>query len=858
MNVWTRLTELVSRLSALGAGAKLDDEFRLEMEAHLELLTEEYVRRGMTRDEARRRARLKFGGPAQLLQARRDQRGFPRLEAFTTDLRFGARLLRKHPGITGVAVVALALGIGANNTVFTFVNAVLFRGLPVDEPERIVSIRNHDGAGRPLAMSYRDFVTHQSASTSFDGLAAFRRTGVTIQDEGLSPDHLQALFLSWDGFRLLGVAPILGRDFLPEDDRVEAPSVVMLGFNPWKNRYGGDPSILGRTITVNGTPAMVIGVMPEGFRFDYWAELWQPLARMPGLGDDPEARVLQTFGKLADTASLSRAQAEVDTIAARLDSSDPPARVTPFTGRLTSDPALLSLVGGVGFVLLIACANVANLLLARSSHREREIAIRLAIGATRGRIVRQLLTESAWLAALAGCAGFVLSVWGIRLLSGAVANIAKPYWIDWSMDARVFAFFAVLCLGTAILFSLAPALSLSNARGLRGVRSWSSALLIAEVALTLVLLTSAGSLLTSFVGLVRLDANLETSHLTTMALRLPGGKYGAREEQMRFLERLEERLSALEPISSFTMASTIPFAGAPSSELEIEGRPADAGTTPIASTVVVGSRYFETLGLRLVRGRAFTDLDGTPGQETAIVNELFVSTYFPGEDPIGRRIRLTGDAVHDWLTIEGVSETVRQRTLQEPDPVVYLPFRVSPGALSRLIVGTRGEPAAAVALLREEVRALDPDIPVHGIMTMDELLSQSRWPFRIYGVVFSVFAIIALVLSSIGLYAVTSNTVNERTHEIGLRMALGATSTGVSWLVSRRVLFEVAFGLALGIVGALGTGALLQSFLIQTDASDPSRLVSIVFILAAVASAAALTASRRASRLEPVVALRHE
>ncbi|MGH9321875.1 MAG: ABC transporter permease [Vicinamibacteria bacterium] len=452
----TALRVLVSRLCDLVRGGRREDELKEEIEAHLDLLVEEHIRRGMSVADAREAARRDFGGVQQVMEAYRDQRALPFWNGLRHDLRFAARLLVKDRGFALIAVITLALGIAANSTVFTFVNAATLRGLPVPDPERILKIYAADPSARPTPISYEDFLRLREATRSFIGISAYRRSASTLIDEALAPEQYQSLYISAEGFGLLGVRPVLGRDFLPEDDRPGAPSVAILGEALWKRRYGGEPGIVGRTIQVDGVPTVVIGVMPEGFEFDYFAELWQPLGLLPSLADERRSEpVLGAVGKLRDGVTLAQARAVLASFDARPAEDGSGRRrsfrltAVPFTGSLSSDPVMPALLGAVGFVLLIGCANVANLLMARAATRSRELSIRVSVGATRYRILRQLLVESALLASLAGVVGLGLSRFGVRLFASAVEDIAKPYWIHWTMDGRVFTFVAAVSIATA-------------------------------------------------------------------------------------------------------------------------------------------------------------------------------------------------------------------------------------------------------------------------------------------------------------------------------------------------------------------------------------------------------------------------
>ena len=807
------------------------------------------------------------------------------------DIRFAVRLLVKDRWFTAVAVIALALGIGVNATVFTFVNAVLIRGLPINDPDRVMVVGTRDARLRDRGMSYLDFEDYRRATRTFSGLAAFSGSIMNVSDEGRTPERFQGPFISAPAFKLIGQRPQLGRDFLPEDDRPGAPAVVVLGNGIWKNRYGSDPSIIGRSIKINDIVSTVIGVMPEGFKFPNNADLWLPLAHMPRLAEQKrDNRNVEAFGKLADGVTRAQAQSEINTIAGQLrhdypdTNKDVTASVMTFNERQNGGPirlVFLSLMGAVAFVLLIACANVANLLLARSATRAREMSVRISLGATRWRIVRQLLVESVLLSIVSGLFGLALAYVGVRLFDAATQDVGKPYWIKFTMDAQVFAFFAAVCLGTGIVFGLAPALHVSKTdlnevlkeggrSGSSGVRArrWTSVLIVAELALTLVLLAGAGLMMRSFLTLYRLDVGVDTAHLLTMRLALPAQKYPTIESRRAFFERLDQRIAGISGIQAGMITTNMPLGGGNGRLLAVEGRPLAAGEqAPLVTQLMIGPRYFETLGLQIVRGRGFEELDGTTGHETAIINQRFATMHFGSEDPLGRRIKLTPDgalvpgaAVPTWVTVVGVSPSIRQSNMQEPQPdaVAYIPLRSQAPGFALLMIRAGGDAASVTSLMREEVRAIDPDLPLFEIKTMDQQLAQARWPFRVFGAMFAIFALIALALSAVGLYAVTAYSVAQRTQEIGVRMALGAQAPQVWWLVVRRGLVQLAIGLSIGLAGAFGVGQLLKSLLVQTSTRDPLTLTSIVLLLMVVSVLASFWPARRATRLDPVAALRNE
>jgi putative ABC transport system permease protein len=812
------------------------------------------------------------------------------------DLRFAARLLIKDKWFTAVAVIALALGIGVNATVFTFVNAVLIRGLPFNDPDRIVVVGARDARGRDRGLSYPDFEDIRRSTRTFAGLAAYSAQTMNVSDEGRAPERYQGPYISTNAFRLIGQAPLLGRDFLAEDDRPGAAAVVILGNGVWTNRYGSDRSVIGRSITVNDTAATVIGIMPEGFKFPSGGDLWMPLGQLPRLAEQKrDARtIIDAFGRLNDGVTLAQAQAEMSTIAAKLaqdypdSNKDVTAVVMTFNERENGGPiklVFLSLMGAVAFVLLIACANVANLLLARSAGRAREMSVRISLGASRWRIVRQLLVESVLLSILSGLMGLALAYAGVRLFDVATQDVGRPYWIQFTMDGKVLAFFAAVCLGTGFVFGLAPALHVSKTdlnevlkeggrSGSSGMRArrWTSALIVAELALTLVLLSGAGLMIRSFLNLYRLDLGIETSQLLTMRLNLPAQKYATIEQRRIFYERLDQRLAGLSGIQAATITTNAPMGGGMPRLLSIDGRDTKAGELPPAVTqVMIGPRYFETLGVKVLRGRAFDDLDGTSGHDTVIINERFAAMHFGADDPVGHRIKLMpdgaaapGSAPPVWATIVGVAPTIRQRTQaggtlgERPDPVAYTPLRAQAPSFAILMIRAQRDSASLTSLAREEVRAIDPNLPLFGVQTMDQLLAQQRWAFRIFGTMFLIFAVIALALSSVGLYAVTAYSVAQRTQEIGVRMALGAQSVQVLWLILRRSVVQMAIGLTIGIAGAIGVSKLLSSVLFQTGSKDPVLLTAIISLLIGVSTIACLWPARRATRLDPVNALRND
>ncbi|HEV3484097.1 MAG TPA: ABC transporter permease, partial [Vicinamibacterales bacterium] len=691
-------------------------------------------------------------------------------------------------------------------------------------------------------------------------------------------------------FSLLRQPPLLGRDFAPGEDRPEAAPVVILGHGVWKTRYGADPNVIGRVIKVNEVACTVIGVMPEGMQFPVNAEMWRPLIN-EGARQKRESRSMMVFGRLKPGVSRAEAQAEISAIAGRLRQTYPEtnkdidARLTTFNERFNGGPIrviFLALMGAVGFVLLIACANVANKLLARSAQRSREVAVRFALGATRRRIVRQLLVESVMLSAMGGVLGLGLTYIGVQLFDRAVADTGKPYWIQFTFDPIVFGYLAAICLGTGIIFGLAPALQVSRTNvheilkeggrgtaGGRRARFFRSTMVVVELTLTVVLLVGAGLMIRSFLKMYSLDLGIDTRQMLTMMIALADEKYPKPEQRRIFFESLLPRLEAIPGMQAVAVATAVPAGGTDQREVEIDGRPHPQNErAPRISTITVSPKYFEVLGVGVLRGRGFSDADGAEGAEVAIVNERFVAQHFPAEDPVGRRIRLRSPArgpfpagpVGKWLTIVGVTPTVRQGDPQAVDPpaVAYLPYRQDAPAITNILARSSTEPGTLAGLVRQEVQALDPNQPVYNVRTMEQVLAQMRWPFRVFGALFTIFALIALVLSAVGIYAVTAYSVTQRTQEIGVRMALGAQTGQVSWMILRQGLVQLAIGLVLGIAGGLGVGRILQVIIVQVSPRDPLTFITIVAVLVLVTIAACVIPARRAARLDPLTALRIE
>ena len=878
------MTRLLRRLRYLLQRDRHERELDDELRFHLEMKRRELEGRGLEPAAAATAARRALGNLPLTRDHVRDVWITPWLQGVLQDVRFAGRLLVKQRGFTLDAVLVLGIGIALTAAMYTVVNSILFAGLPGDEDGRIVSLGTRDELGRPAGVSLPDFEDWRDASETFDGIAAMFPIGLNVSDAETAAEFVFGAYISHDAFRLLRTSPALGRDFLPADDLDGAPGTAILSHRLWMSRYGGNPEVIGGTIRLNDRPSVLVGVMPEGFEFPHSIAIWTPLGQQfGGSAQERDARTHQAFGRLADGVSLAQAQADLDIVAAQLaeehreTNAEIRPTVVPFTEPFIDDwvrRLLFALLGGVVFVLLIACANVANLLLSRSARRAREMSLRVSLGATRGRLVRQLLVETLLLTGLAGLAGLAFSGLAVRLVTMHLGT--APYWIDYTMDGRVLGLVVATCLATGLACGLVPALQVSKTdvtdrlkdggrtgSGLATSDRWTTGLASAEVALTLILLTGAGLMGRSFLALHGETSVVDAAGLTTMGIRLSSARYPTIEERRLFYGEVEDRLAAMREVEAFTLASVDPFGYGYPRTLAIDGRPADSdAAAPGVTYVTVGPDYFRTLGLPILRGRTFTRLDGTAGHENAIVNERFASMFFPDSVPIGQRIRLTNPNVIaqelPWLTIVGVSPTVRQMSLTgTPDPVVYYPFRGDSGFFARLIV--RGAAGAGVtAAIREAMRRLNPDLPLFDPLPLEEALARSGATQRSLGTLLGVFAVAGLLLAAVGLYAVTAYSVVQRTQEIGVRMALGATAGQVVGSFVRRNAVPLGLGLVTGLAGAGALGHALQAFLVGIEAFDAVTLLFVVALLAGVALVASLVPARRAARVDPLDALRRE
>ena len=810
------------------------------------------------------------------------------LDALRRDVALSARRLGRSPGFTAAVVVALALAIGANVTVFTLANAFLFKNLPFADSDRIVYITSRN-LQRPGSrnISYLDFLDIRTQASSFDGIGALTTSTVDLSDSSGLPDRYRATSVTPGAFAVIGQRPARGREFSEADARPGATPVVILGDALWRGRYGSDPAILGRTVRINDVNASVIAVMAPGMTFPGTSDLWLPLVRTPAM-ERRESRTLSVFGRLAPGATLRASQAELDIIGARLAAAYPATNrdigvlALDFNDRYNGGETgrlLFWLLWAVGFVLLIACANVANLLLARAVDRSREISIRASLGASRWQVVRQLLAESLLLAVLGGAAGTLLGLWGVRVFDAALVPSVKPAYVDFAVDARVVVYLVGITLATGLLFGLAPALQLSRlditsalregsgaAGPSRRARLLSAALVVTEVALAVVLLTGAGLMMRSFVNTTRADIGIDPAHVLSLELNLRRTKYPQREDQVRFYDQLKARLEALPGVQTMAVTSDLPAESPDDFYYEIEGAPpTDARSRNRAAGLSVGDDYFAALGLRPRSGREFTRTDVPSDPRIAIVNDALARRAWPAQEAVGKRFRLVefdGSGARlapgPWFTVVGVVPDVLQDDESfELSPVIYLSYRQSPTGVE-LIVRTSVPPATTGESIRRAVQAIDPDLAVRTLRPLEESLWLRNWRHRVFGAMFVIFGVIALVLASVGLYAVVAHAVTQRTREIGVRMTLGATTASILALVFRQGLGRFVVGLAIGLGGALAVSSVLESMLVGVTPGDPLTFAGVALVLGTSGLLGCAIPARRAVRVDPVIALRRD
>jgi putative ABC transport system permease protein len=810
------------------------------------------------------------------------------MDALWQDIRFGFRMLMKNPGFAAVAVLTLTLAIGVNTAIFSMVNAVLLRPLPFIDPDRLVIVSEtarRDTVERRSA-SYPDFVDWRDQNQVFEQIAAFDDASfaLTVANE---PERLRGEWVSASYFPLLGLNMTMGRTFLPEEDRTpDTHPVVIVSHSLWQRRFNADPNLIGKSLRVNDQDYTVVGIGPAGFNgLSSNAEFWIPFI-MADAGTSDKSLPLrgrrwhEVIARLKPGISMGQAQAEMDTIARRLEQAYPATNkdrgvlLIPadeeFTGEFQS--TLLVLLGAVAFVLLISCTNVANLLLARAASRHKEMAIRAALGASRWRVIRQLLTESTVLAGVGGGVGLLSAAWGVDALI-ALSPVTFPSFISIGMDERVLVFTLGVSVLTGIIFGLAPAVGASKTdlneslkEGGKGSTSGPqhrrarSVLVVTEVALALVLLVGAGLMIRSLERLRAFDPGFKADNVVTARVRLPEQRYSP-EKISDFSRRLIEKLEAVPSAESVSIASDVPLGGVVSAiNIAVEGG-TETENVIRAYTHRVSPRFFSTLGIPLLRGRDFSPQDSAQAPKVIIISDSMARRFWPGQDPVGKRIsRGSGEHLR-WYSIIGVAGDVKHRSLvrdQDRDPDLYFPLAQEPDTGLVVSVRAAGDTASVISALRRELLSLDPTLPLYDIATMDQFLDDQMTEERFSTLLLGIFALLAIVLASVGIYGVMSYSVAERTHEFGIRLALGAGQRDVLKLVIGQGMIVVLIGISIGLGAALALTRLIATMLYSVSATDPMTFAIVSLLLATVALVACYVPARRATKVDPLVALRYE
>ncbi len=881
--MWRRLTRLVR-------GEQLDRQLHAEVKFHLEMEAEKYMRQGLDPDTARREALKNFGPMTRHVEETRDARGVGWLDDFLQDVRYAGRTLAKSPGYAAVAILTLGLGIGANAGIFSVVNGVLFTPLPYANGQRLLLV-NH---AAPLAnqqnfgVSIKELYDYREQLASFDGLVEFHQMNFDLLRRG-EPDRVATGVVSHNFFSVLGIQPILGRTFSDADDDEGADAVLVLGHEYWTTRFGADPAIIGQVFQMNDRPHTVIGVLPDVPHYPNRVDLYMPTSACPFRSAAERNIVanrrafsgLQVFGLVKAGVAFDAAATEVATVGQRFQSDFPDiyradtgfqARTSPVLAALTATarPILWLLLATTGLVLLLACANVANLTLARMLRRDREFAMRVALGAGRGRLIRQLLAESTLLATVAGVVGLAFAWATLGLLTRFVSRFTQRTDAI-GLDPWVLVFTLTVAVVSGLVFGLVPALSTrtdvlpSLKQGSLGAgvstgrRRIQDALVVAQVALSVVMLVGASLLLASVWRLQRVESGYRADRVLAATVFGNFSKYPDAESQKRLYEPLVERLNALPGVEAAAITNAVPLVGANPNEtpFDIEGRTPDPARRPRGDVRVASPRYFETLGIPVIAGRGFTALDHKDALRVVVVNQAMVR-YWEGSDPIGAR--LSTDGGDTWWTVVGVVGDVRQFGLDRAAvPQAFIPLAQMPTGLGgRIMVRTAGDPHGIARAMIDAVHALDPDMPVEDVQTLEQVRSDSLARPRLTALLLAIFAGLAMVVTLAGVTGVIAASVSQRTREFGVRMALGATRTWVLTMVLTQGLGLVAIGLVLGLIGASMFSTALSAYLFDTPPRDPLVLLAVTAIFLVAGVLACLGPARRATSVDPLVALRAE
>ena len=893
MSLWRQLSR---GLRVLTNRRVADQDVADEVQHFLEEAAAESVTRGLSPEEARRTAKLETGNMDAVREQIRGAGWENMVASFLTDVRFALRMLRKSPGFTAVAVLTLALGIGANTAIFSVVDAVLLRPLPYSHPSRLITLGEVRTAGDTYwVASYPDYLDWQKQSTAFQSIAGYGGDAFIFHGAA-GPEMLIGAQASVNFFSTLSVKPILGRDFAAGDDNVVSmeapvgPKVALLTYNFWQRQYGGDPRVVGRTMQLDASSVTIIGVLPREFEFAPRgaAQVWTALHVSGDAATRRSLRWFRVIGRLAPGVSLAQARVEMATITSRLAAAYPKQNAAvqmvmiPLRERIVGQVQALLwiLFAAVGFVLLIACANVANLLMVRAAGRRREFAIRIALGAGQGRLTAQLLTESLMLAIAGGALGFLGAQWGTRVLVGVIPTALldnMPFLRDAHANPAVFAFLCGIAVLTGILFGLAPAFQVSHERvsdalkeetlaSAGGVRTrLRDALVVVEIAFSLVLLVGAGLAVKSLGALLKRNPGFDAQNLLTFAVNLPDNSYPKDPDAIRFDREFSRRMAAAPGVAGIANTSVVPLSGGGGSiRFVIEGQSVAAGHEDECNIVDVSDNYFSVLRVPLLAGRFFDegiDLQAPEAKRAVIVNQAWVNEYFHGENPIGKRIRFTFSPKQPYREIVGVVKDTAEEQVDSPEePAIFCPFAQDTNSYISYVVRTAGNPAIALDAVHDALAKTDPQLFPVQPLTMEQIIQQSpsiflrRYPSYLIGS----FAALALLLASIGLYGLISYSVSQRTREIGIRVALGAQERDVLRLVMGQGAKLTALGVAIGLAAALGLTQLMGSILYGVKATDPVTFAGVAILLGLVALGACYIPARRAMRVDPIVALRYE
>ena len=874
---------LLSRLAEVLFRRSREERLSSEIQHHLDLLAHDLQRGGMSEAEARLAARRQFGGVDSVRMRHRDQRGLPILETLVQDVRFALRVLMRDRGFALTAIMVLGVGLGVNNMFFTLVYAHKFRGVPIERPDRVLFISTFDDRVSNRAISLPEFDELRGIQKSFQGLGAYVNGVATVGDRDRVPDRFDATYFAAGTFELLGIAPSMGRLPSAADDRPGNPAVALLGAEAWRLRYANDPQLLGRIILVNGSPVTVIGIIPDRSGFPSTANLWMPLGQWPDWKTDRAVRSLSVVGRLRDDVSLEEARSEIETIYGGFESAYPDTsrnlrgRVTPLTERLlgTLDGWMQFIMAGI-IVVLVACANVANLMMARALNRAPEIAIRTSLGASRARVMLQLLVEATVIAGGGAVIGALVSIAGVRAIDAGIPDGILPYWTNYAMDRTVFAALVALALVTVIVFGLVPALHASRTdvnRTLKntgrsatitaGMRIWTGGFLTVQLALAMILFAQVAVAAYISKQEIPTDANINTTEVVTGSITLPVASYPTADRRREFFARLEERLKGRSEIVASSRATLLPGDQSGPRRLHVRGQePPSGATTPTVLTIEIAPGYLDTLTLGVLRGRDFSAFD-TGGSAVAIVNERFAQVFLNGVDAMNAQVAVSpvnqpAPAQPQWLTVVGVAPNIRQLSSGAESPVLYLPIAATSPATSSLMIRHRVDSEAAAGVLRAEAHAVDPNVAIYRMRTLKQAVRDAQWTRHTSAVLADTVTCMSVLLAIVGLYAVTAQRVTLKTREIGLRIALGARSVQVAGVIIRGLRVPLLLGFLLGTAGSMGWDGAYSSGVAGVYSSAPPTLLKVAGFLTLFVVVSCAIPIRRATTMNPTSALRHD